>query len=441
MQRNSGKAGALDGATVLRFAHAFESGGGTERYLDDLDRTLLERNAMTIIRVTLASDRSKLSERTIPMGRGFLALAPVALPEGESLQLASDHEASGRDWKRVIRDSLLYNELVWRLFTGPVLMGRKIARSCGQAVGAGAKVADLLKRFPIDLIVLHFIGGADTEEIIEQARLAGVPFAVINHYSNDRFLHLSIRKHTMLAEAVGGVNGLGLPEYVRQRFQNLSDGVDLEFFRREKACPLANPSSSPVILLPARIVRPKGQLDLVQAAAKLRKTRVDFKLVFAGRTDSENFVAELRREINASGLSDRVEFVGDLSVEQLRDWYAASAVVAFPTYHHEGLGRVTVEAQAMKTPPVAYATGGVPEGLVHGETGYLVDTGDISGLAARLDQLLGRPELRRSMGESGRRFVEQRFSLEALALRHESLYLKLAHRTSGPFEPPGIDPN
>ena len=50
------ESGILDGCAVLRFAHALESGGGSERYLDDLDHSLLTRNVMQIVRIYLTRD-------------------------------------------------------------------------------------------------------------------------------------------------------------------------------------------------------------------------------------------------------------------------------------------------------------------------------------------------------------------------------------------------
>jgi glycosyltransferase involved in cell wall biosynthesis len=249
-----------------------------------------------------------------------------------------------------------------------------------------------------------------------------VPFAVINHYSNDRFLHLAIRKHAMLANGVSGVNGLGVPRYLQDRFVNLSDGIDTEFFHRSHAQPLANPPPHPIVLLPARVVREKGQMDLVQAVGALHRFGVQCCIAFAGRVDASEFVEELRQEIVRAGLTDCVRFLGDLGLEELRDWYAASAVIAFPTYHHEGLGRVIIEAQAMETPVIAYATGGVPEGISSGKTGFLLPTGDVKGLANRLHELLSSSSLRESIGVSGRKAVETRFSLTALAERHEQFY-------------------
>jgi glycosyltransferase involved in cell wall biosynthesis len=412
----------LNGLTVLRFAHAFETGGGMEQLLDDLDRVLLARNAMTIIRVFIAADRNQLDERAEQIGKGRLICVPFPLPEGESLQIASDEEESGINLKHMFRDFILYNPLIWQLFTRKFLLHWRIPRKKGQLIGVGVKVADLMERYLVDLIMLHFMGGSDSDEIIDLARSRGVPFALQNHYANERFLHLSIRKHAILANSVAGVNALGLPSYLRGRFWNLSDGIDTEFMKRENANAISDLPGAPIILLPARVVRPKGHMDLIEAGAILQKRGLDFRIAFAGRVDSTLFVEELRKVIHRYKLEDKVQFLGALSQEKLRDWYAASAVVAFPTYHHEGLGRVTVEAQAMQTPPVAYATGGVPEGLIPDRTGLLLRTGDIEGLAKKLEELITNPHLRQQMGEEGRRFVEEHFSLDAVAQRHEEFY-------------------
>lgn len=415
-------AGPLDGRTLLRFAHAFETGGGIERYLDDLDGALLERSAVTIIRLFIGGDRERMAESAVPVGRGTLIKVPLPLPLAESRQLASDSEPLGVPWKHLVRNWVLYNPVIWQLFAKRCLMNWTMPRRPGQVVGAGQKVAGLLKRRRVDLIVLHFFGGADADEIVQEAKRSAVPFAVLNHYSNDRFLNLSIRKHAMEASGISGVNGLDLPRYVRRKFCNLSDGIDTDFFQPSNATIPTVAPRLPLVLLPARVVRPKGHMDLVEAAAAIHAAGLRFEIGFAGRVESSAFVDELRSRIAALGLTRYVHLLGELSLERLRDWYGASAVVAFPTYHHEGLARVNLEAQAMHVPVVAYGTGGVAEGIDSGRTGYVVRKGDIASLSSRLQELLADAEKRKKMGEAGRRWVEERFSLEALARRHEDFY-------------------
>jgi glycosyltransferase involved in cell wall biosynthesis len=422
---SAGAGGVLAGRTVLRFAHAFESGGGTERYLDDLDRALLERNAMTVVRLHLTRREGALDPVVSPVGQGRLVCVPLMVRPGTDLHSPAPHRPVRYWLKQKARDWLLYCPPIWWLRGAKWCSAVRLPQQAGQAIGAGKATARVLGSQRVDLAVMHFFGGADAEEVLIETRRAGVPAALLNHYANDRYLHLAIRKHTMLAEGIAGVNGLQVPRFVRSRFANLSDGIDTEFFRRCHARPLPQSIPHPVILLPARVVREKGHLDLFRAAAQLHRSGVKCTIAYAGRVDASGFVDELRMEITRAGLEPYVHFLGNLTVEQLRDWYAASAVVAFPTYHPEGLGRVIVEAQAMETPVVAYATGGVPDGIDSGGTGFLVKAGDVAGLTARLQELLGAPARLAAMGKAGRLAAEARFSLAALAARHERFYLQV----------------
>jgi glycosyltransferase involved in cell wall biosynthesis len=419
------KSGPLAGLTVLRFAHSYESGGGTERYLDDLDRALLERNAMTIVRLHLTHSPPDAPPPEISIGQGRLIRIPLLIIPGRSDSSSSDERSLRFRLKQLARDWVLYNPLVWRAYGARWTAALRLARESGQAAAAGPAAAAILHDLQIDLAVLHFFGGADAEDVLTEARKKGVPFVLLNHYSNDRFLHLAIRKHAMLANGVAGVNGLELPSYVRPGFANLSDGIDTEFFRRERARPLRNPPAGPIVLLPARVVQEKGQMDLVRAIASLRRSGLECSVAFAGRVDSSAFVDTLKQEIAQAGMTASVHFLGNLTLEELRDWYAASTIVAFPTYHHEGLGRVLVEAEAMGVPVIAYATGGVPEAFVPGQTGHLLKTGDVEGLAGKLRELLSSPATCQAMGARGRADAEERFSLAALADRHERFYRRV----------------
>ncbi|HEY3756619.1 MAG TPA: glycosyltransferase family 4 protein [Opitutaceae bacterium] len=418
--------GPLDGRTILRFAHAYTSGGGVERLLDDLDGILLARSAATVVRLYIGQPGVDVP-REISVGRGRLCLVPLFLRDGGARSLASDHEAAP-GLKQRLRNAILYQPMIWRTMGRRYTLRRKLPPRSGEVKGAGECLVQLAQQRHLDLCVLHFFGGADAEEVLLQAHRYGIPVALQNHFANDRFDNLSIRKHALLADGVAGVSGIDVPAYVSSRFVNLSDGIDLACFDRGQASPVDAPADTAVILMPARIVRPKGQMDLVNAAAELQRRGLNFQIAFAGRVDSAPFEKELRDRAAELGVTDRVRFLGQLPAANLRDWLAASAAVAFPTYHHEGLSRILIESQAMGVPVVAYNTGGNREAFVDGQTGFLVRTGDVDRLADCLAKLLVDPALRKRMAEAGPGFARQRYGLEAVAQRHEEFYLKLIAR-------------
>ncbi len=421
--------GPLDGRTIIRFAHAHSSGGGVERYLDDIDSSLLGRNAMTIFRLFIGDSDCKI-ESSESIGRGKLVKVALPLAKTDSSYAASGLAQSRERWKVLFRNVVLYNPLIWSIYTRRWLESWAVARRPGEVLGAGLAARSIYSARKVDLTMLHFFGGSDAGEIIDESLDARVPYAVLNHFSNDRFLNLAIRKHVAQAAGVAGVSGIFVPHYLESDFCDLSDGIDVAFFQSAKGRVQPLPLPFPLVLLPARIVRSKGHLDLLRAVAMLRNGGLDVNVGFVGRSGTPDFDRELREEASKARLNERIHFLGELSIEELRNWYKTATVVAFPTYHHEGLPRVLLEAQAMGVPVVAYSTGGTAGGIIPERTGFLLKTGDVEGLARGLRKLLENSTLRSSMGIEGVRLVHSRFSLESLTERHEKFYLRVISEVS-----------
>ena len=416
-------AGHLTGKTIVRFAHAYESGGGLEQYLTDVNRALGQRQRLTIIQMQMTTDQNRLQESEEIVGQARVIKIPLWVKAESKHAAINSHEPTGKErLKAALRDQFLFAAPVYHAFTKHYLRNWIVPRRAGEPDGAGKKFQEITARFSVDLVVLHSSGGADASEILAEAERAKIPAAIVHHFANDRFKSLAICRQTMSARTVGGVCGVTVPNYLQSRFANLSDGIDTEFFHRQQARPIAVPVAEPILFLPARIMATKGQLDLIRAGGELLRQGLKFQIALAGRVDSEEFLAELKKEIAAAGLTDRVTFTGLLDAAGLRDWYAASAVLAFPTRHHEGLPRILMEAQALELPVVVNDIGGTSEGVRHGQTGFLVSVGDQAGLVQRIGQLLRNPAHRQQFGQAGRRLVEETFSLEKLAVRQETFY-------------------
>ncbi|MGH9432620.1 MAG: glycosyltransferase [Terriglobia bacterium] len=281
-------------------------------------------------------------------------------------------------------------------------------------------LADLIVPYHVDLLAMHWLS-YDAESLIPSSLRARVPFVLINHFENARLLLPEVREWISRAAAVGTVSSQQIPRDLRRRCVNLSDAVDTEFFTPQKARSLP-PPARPFVLLPGRIQEGKGHYDLMQAARIMLAKKIDLALSFAGVVDSEPLIQELHRLSANMGLSRRIRFLGEISAEELRDWYAASSIVVLPSYS-EGLPRVLLEAQAMKKAVVAYNAGGIREAVLPGETGYLVKAGNVEDLAEKVGFLLQNDAERQRMGERGREFVCRHFSVGSLIRRHEAFYL------------------
>ncbi len=427
--------GNLDGKTILRFTHATEKKGGVEQYLEDLNQALLQRSRMTIIELYMPVG-SQLSVVDEKAGRGRLIRVPMTAA-GTAASAAGGRSLnktmSNLHVKELVRDAVLYNPLLQPLFRRAGVI-RPYSRYEREPLDAAARIETILRQHCVDLIVLHAAGGQGGFEVIEAAKKRGIPYVLLNHFSNDRFKIAGFREQSRDAAGVGGVSAASVPRYLRKAFCNVSDGIDIDFFRRDGMTTKVQ-SGIPAVLLPSRLVPGKGHHDLVRAAYLLQEKGIACRLVFAGRNDDAAFLESLQSLIRAKNLDNAVLIAGELGRQELRQHYASSRVVALPS-HNEGLGRVLLEAQAMGTPVVAYDVGGVSEALQDGISGYLARKGRISDLAAMLGVLLTDDRKHAVMGRAGRKFVEERFSFSALARWHDAWYLRAMAGCTGTFDRP-----
>jgi glycosyltransferase involved in cell wall biosynthesis len=427
----AGEGGRLDGLTILRFAHAYESGGGLEQHLADLNRELGRRNRITTIQMQLTSDPHRLGEIEQRLERSLLLTVPLLVRGGLMSGQGDDHTV-GPAWLNRFKNGglnlILRTPRLNNIAMRQLSKWRGVPRRAGEPDNAGARALAIMRRFHVSLIVLHANGGADASEIIHAARSAGIPVAMVHHFSNDRLGRVSLRQQISSVDGVGGASSVGIPTYLQSCFWNLSDGVDTTFYSRENARSLETDLPGPVLYAPGRLIPDKGQAAVIEVASILRQRGLDATVIFAGRVDSPEFAVHLQRMAAQRGLSDAVRFLGPLSLEAYRDWYGAAHVMLMPTRHEEGMPRTLIESQAMKVPPVVYDIGGTSEGLRDQQTGFLIRVGDVEGMARAVETLIRNPVLLRSMAEAGRQFVEEAFSLPAFARRHEDFYLRLLGR-------------
>ena len=189
---------------------------------------------------------------------------------------------------------------------------------------------------------------------------------------------------------------------------------------------------APLVVCVGRLVPRKGQDMLIAALAGLDGAFPDARLALVG---GGRLADPLRRRAAAAGVSERVLLPGEVPADELRLWLQAADVFAGPsrTRHRglevEGFGIVYAEAALIGLPVIAGRSGGAPEAVVEGETGYVVDAHTPAELTAVLGRMLAMSsEERRRMGARGRRLALSRHAPEVAAARyHDLLRRAVAH--------------
>ncbi|WP_407553545.1 glycosyltransferase family 4 protein [Streptomyces sp. Pv4-95] len=180
----------------------------------------------------------------------------------------------------------------------------------------------------------------------------------------------------------------------------------------------------PVVVCVSRLVPRKGQDTLIAAMPAILAEVPDAVLLIVGGGPYDKELRALARE---KGVGDAVRFTGAVPWEELPAHYGAGDVFAMPCRTRrggldvEGLGIVYLEASATGLPVVAGDSGGAPDAVLDGETGWVVPGGSPAAAAERLVALLRDPELRHRMGERGRAWVEEKWRWDLLAERLKEL--------------------
>jgi phosphatidylinositol alpha-1,6-mannosyltransferase len=204
--------------------------------------------------------------------------------------------------------------------------------------------------------------------------------------------------------------------------RQLTPGVDIETFRPGLDGSTVRArhglGGRRVIVCVSRLVRRKGQDVLIEALPRIRREVPDAALLLVG---SGRYERELRATAERHGVAEHVVFTGGVAFTELPEHYAAGEVFAMPCrtrrkgFDVEGLGIVFLEASAVGLPVVAGDSGGAPEAVREGETGYVVDGRDIAAVTDRLVRLLQDDTLRRDLGTAGRAWVEKQWPWDVLA--------------------------
>lgn len=298
-------------------------------------------------------------------------------------------------------------------------------------------IVKMLRKLKPDIVHAH-----GSEGYVAAAQDAGYPYVVTVH---------GIRSRE--AKLLGGLLGwarrratIGLERKVLARTQHvfvIADyvGRTIAPFTSAQQYPIANPVADKYFDLPTRdrdhtvlsvaAIQPrKGHLHLVEAMASVRKRIPAARLKLIGKVHTPEYARQVNERIRELGLTDCVEMVGFVTDAELQAAFTDCSVFTLCSFEESSPVSIA-EAMALGKPVVATAVGGIPDLVIPGQTGHLVEFGDVDAIAAALGSVLEDADGRARMGIAARQRAERDFKPSAAAEKTVEVYRRILNSTGG----------
>jgi glycosyltransferase involved in cell wall biosynthesis len=195
----------------------------------------------------------------------------------------------------------------------------------------------------------------------------------------------------------------------RAKISVIHCGIDPNKFKRTTPYRI-----SKRILCVARLVEKKGIRYLIEAMGLLGKRHPDVKLTIVGTGPEEK---TLKKLVNNLKVKDRIQFLGNIHDVDLLNLYEKSSIFVLPCIvakdgDRDGIPVALMEAMSMELPVISTPISGIPELIEDGENGLLVEPKNPVALAEAIEQLLGKPETCKRLGEQGRKTILEQFNIK-----------------------------
>jgi N-acetyl-alpha-D-glucosaminyl L-malate synthase BshA len=167
----------------------------------------------------------------------------------------------------------------------------------------------------------------------------------------------------------------------------------------------------------------KRVTDVIEIFDRVRK-KIPSKLLLIGDGPDRSVAEWLAVQ---KGIHEDVLFLG--KQDQVQEKLGIADILLMPS-ELESFGLAALEAMACETVPIATRTGGVPEVIEHGTSGYLVDVGDVDTMARYAIELLNDESALRTMGKAARAVAQARFCSSKIVPQYEDFYRRVVERSS-----------
>jgi glycosyltransferase involved in cell wall biosynthesis len=296
-------------------------------------------------------------------------------------------------------------------------------------VGATKQLARILKQYKADVLHLHFTGFVGVLPWI--ARLSGVKKIFFTDHSSRpegyvpgpaplwkrslvRVINAPITK--VICVSKYGLRCLrGLELLPADRFELVYNAVDMRRvkpsseLRSEFRKRFSIPDEKQIVLQTSWIIPEKGIPELLEVAQRVvaQNDRVQFVIVGEGPY-RERYMNDARE----MGIGESVTWTGLMKDPFNEGVYDAADVVCQLSRWEELFGWMIAEAMAYRKPVVATRAGGIPELIVDGESGFLVERSEVEETSKKLLELLSDPKKQEEMGHEGHTIVDENFNLQ-----------------------------
>lgn len=301
-------------------------------------------------------------------------------------------------------------------------------------LGLATKLVELAETHDLDIIHAHYaVPHAASAYLAKQIFNSPRPKTVTTLHGTDITLvgaEPSFRRVVKFAiEQSDGVTAVS--HYLRQRtieefdirreIRVIYNFIELDRPDRNRdACSrLVFAPEGEKILMHASNFRPVKRVgDVIRIYARIRE-QIPAKLILIGEGPERPHIQQLVKEM---GLASDVHFLGEQ--DQLEPLFFCTDLFLLPS-EQESFGLTALEAMNCGVPVVASNIGGLPEVIVHGETGYLLPVGDVEGMAAKAVEILSDPARLSLFRAQARRRAEQHFDAENIIPQYEAFYEEL----------------
>jgi phosphatidyl-myo-inositol dimannoside synthase len=247
-----------------------------------------------------------------------------------------------------------------------------------------------------------------------------------------------IGRHASLLTAASEWSRRKLEDSFGRDMPVLPSGIDTVRFRPDVSDRAVRTrhglGDAPVVCCVSRLVARKGQDMLIRAMARMRQAVPDVRLLIVGSGPYEGTLRELAKR---TGVEDRVVFSGAVSYEELPAYFRAGNVFAMPCrsrwfgFDIEALGAVFLQGASVGRPVIVGGSGGAPEAVKDGVTGFVVDPTSPTAIADAIVPLLRDPARADAMGRAGAEWVHSEWTWEHKTKRLQQLLEKAVGTPGG----------